>query len=106
VKQEAKPLANMPPKYAEITIPQTDTVTPCCSAKSLSYTCAMMSSRQQQITRLGKVARMTMYQVMDEENHCIATFHHFQEAIYTAQDFTLWDDEHYYHVEELDMAVA
>jgi len=49
---------------------------------------------------------MTMYQVMDEENHCIATFHHFQEAIYSAQDFTLWDDEHYYHVEELDMAVA
>lgn len=54
----------------------------------------------------GKVVTMTMYQVMDEENHCIATFHHFQEAMYTAQDFTLWDDEHYYHVEELDMAVA
>lgn len=49
---------------------------------------------------------MTMYQVMDEENHCIATFHHFHEAMYTAQDFTVWDDEHYYHVEELDMAVA
>jgi hypothetical protein len=49
---------------------------------------------------------MSMYQVMDEENHCIATFLHFQEAVVTAQDFTLWDDEHYYHVEELDMEVV
>lgn len=49
---------------------------------------------------------MTQYQVMDEENHCIATYQHLQEAMYTAQDFTLWDEEHYYHVEALDIEVV
>lgn len=49
---------------------------------------------------------MTTYQVMDEENHCIATFQYLQEAMYTAQDFTVWDEEHYYHVEALELEVV
>lgn len=49
---------------------------------------------------------MALYQVMDEENQCVGTFHYFQDAVYTAQDFTVWDEEHYYHVEELDLEVV
>lgn len=49
---------------------------------------------------------MSVYQVMDEENQCVATFQFRQEAVYTAQDFTVWDEEHYYHVEELDLEVV
>lgn len=49
---------------------------------------------------------MSLYQVMDEENQCVASFNRFQDAVCTAQDFTVWDEDHYYHVEELDLEVV
>lgn len=49
---------------------------------------------------------MTMYQVLNEENSFTAAFQDMQEAMYYAQDFTVWDDEHYYHVEELALEVV
>jgi hypothetical protein len=49
---------------------------------------------------------MTIYQVLNEENQSYGEFFDLQEAMYSAQDFTVWDEEHYYHVEELDYEVV
>ena len=44
---------------------------------------------------------MTIYQVLDEENHLYCEYMDLGKAMHSAQDFTLWDIDHYYHVEEL-----
>jgi hypothetical protein len=49
---------------------------------------------------------MTIYQVVNEENQVYSEYTAYDQALYTAQDFTVWDEEHYYHVEELELQVA
>jgi hypothetical protein len=49
---------------------------------------------------------MTIYQVLNEENQLYSEYTDHDKAIYSAQDFTVWDDEHYYHVEELELEVV
>lgn len=49
---------------------------------------------------------MTIYQVLNEENQLYSEFIELNEALYAAQDFTVWDDEHYYHAEELEIEVV
>ncbi len=49
---------------------------------------------------------MTIYQVLDEENHLYCEYMDLQKAMYGAQDFTLWDENHYYHVKELELEVV
>lgn len=44
---------------------------------------------------------MVIYQVLDEENHPIAEYPTFESAIQDADDLTLWDADHYFHVETL-----
>ncbi len=49
---------------------------------------------------------MTIYQVVNEENEIYSEYTEYDNAMYNAQDFTVWDDGHYYHVEELELQVA
>jgi hypothetical protein len=43
---------------------------------------------------------MIIYQVVDEKNNCVSEYSHLDAAIHTAEDFTVWCADHYYHVEE------
>lgn len=45
---------------------------------------------------------MTIYQVLDEDNQLYCEFMDLQKAMHSAQTFTMWDEIHVYHVEELD----
>lgn len=45
---------------------------------------------------------MTIYQVLDEENHLYGEYMDLENAVRSAQTFTLWDEDHYYHVEKLE----
>lgn len=51
---------------------------------------------------------MTIYQVLNEENQLYSEYMELNEALYAAQDFTVWDDEHYYyyHTAELELEVV
>lgn len=51
-------------------------------------------------------AMMTIYQVLDEENHLICEYSDKERAIHGAQDMTVWDSDHYYHVQELEIQVV
>lgn len=45
---------------------------------------------------------MTIYQVLDEENQVYCEYMDLQKAKQSAQAFSLWDEDHKYHVEELE----
>jgi hypothetical protein len=49
---------------------------------------------------------MTIYQVVDEQNHPVAEYRHFDKALHSAEDMTLWFEDHYYHVETLEFEEA
>lgn len=49
---------------------------------------------------------MTIFQVLNEENQLYCEYMDLDKAMHGAQDFTVWDDEHYYHVEELELEVV
>ncbi len=49
---------------------------------------------------------MTVYQILNEENQLFGEYADMQQAMYSAQDFTVWDEHHYYHVEELELEVV
>lgn len=56
---------------------------------------------------LGKLEiKMTIYQVLNEENLLYCEYMDLETAMHRAQDFTVWDDAHYYHVEELELEVV
>lgn len=44
---------------------------------------------------------MTLYQVMDEENHLVGEYQYRDKAQYYVEDMTLWFAEHHYHIEVL-----
>lgn len=44
---------------------------------------------------------MTIYQVLDEENNLYGEYVNLENAVRSAQTFTLWNEDHYYHVGEL-----
>ena len=45
---------------------------------------------------------MTIYQVLDEENQVYCEYMDLQKAKQSAEAFSLWDENHKYHVEELE----
>lgn len=49
---------------------------------------------------------MIVYQVVDEENKLVSEHSQRDTAIYSAQDWTLWYEDHYYHVEEVNFQEA
>jgi hypothetical protein len=46
---------------------------------------------------------MTVYQVLNEQNQVYSEFVDFNKALNSAQDLTLWDQYHYYHVNKLEL---
>jgi hypothetical protein len=49
---------------------------------------------------------MIVYQVLNEENLLYREYADLDQALQCAQDFTVWDYEHYYHVDEVELAYA
>lgn len=49
---------------------------------------------------------MKVYQVLNEENKLYREYSDLDHALHCALDLTVWDDEHYYHVEELALELA
>jgi hypothetical protein len=49
---------------------------------------------------------MTIYQVLDEENQLYCEYMDLDKAMHSAQDFTLWNEDHYYHVEKIALEVV
>lgn len=47
---------------------------------------------------------MFIYQVLDEQNYPVAEYSDLDFALYNAQNLTLWHSDHYYHVEEIEIA--
>jgi hypothetical protein len=47
---------------------------------------------------------MTIYQVLNEQNEIYSEYIDFNKALRNAQDLTLWDQHHYYHVNPLEVA--
>ncbi len=45
---------------------------------------------------------MTIYQVVDEQNHPVGEYLDYDKARHNAEDLTLWYSEHYYHVERME----
>ena len=45
---------------------------------------------------------MVIYQVVNEENQPVAEHQSCDNAVHSAENFTLWYADHYYHVEELE----
>lgn len=45
---------------------------------------------------------MVIYQVLDEQNHTISEYQSHEMARHLAEDMTLWQPDHYYHVEALE----
>jgi hypothetical protein len=46
---------------------------------------------------------MTIYQVVNEQNEIYSEFIDLNKALHSAQDLTLWDQHHYYHVNQLEV---
>jgi hypothetical protein len=46
---------------------------------------------------------MIIYQVLDEQNQIYTEFTDFNKALSSAQDLTLWNQYHYYHVAKLEL---
>ena len=46
---------------------------------------------------------MTVYQVLNEENQVYCEYLDLEKAMHSAQDLTVWDQYHYYHVEKLEL---
>jgi hypothetical protein len=49
---------------------------------------------------------MTIYQVLNDDNQLYCEYMDVDKAMHSAQDLTVWDVEHYYHVEELELEVV
>jgi hypothetical protein len=49
---------------------------------------------------------MAIYKAFNEDNEIYSEFIEYDQTMYHAQDFTVWDEEHFYHVEELELQVA
>jgi len=49
---------------------------------------------------------MTIYQVLDEQNNPVGEYHQRDKALHSAEDMTLWFEEHYYHVEAFEYEEA
>ncbi len=47
---------------------------------------------------------MTIYQVVDEQNHPVGEYLDYDKAMHNAENLTLWYSEHYYHVERLEFS--
>ena len=45
---------------------------------------------------------MVIYQVVNEQNQPVAEHQSRDNAIHSAENFTLWYADHYYHVQELE----
>ncbi len=44
---------------------------------------------------------MIIYQVVDEQNNLVSEHSQRDVAIHSAEDWTVWYEDHYYHVEEV-----
>lgn len=44
---------------------------------------------------------MTIYQVLNEQDQLAYEYEDFEDAVQEADMLTVWDEEHYYHVEPL-----
>lgn len=44
---------------------------------------------------------MIIYQVVDEENNLVSEHSQLNVAMHSAEDWTVWHEDHYYHVEAL-----
>jgi hypothetical protein len=44
---------------------------------------------------------MIIYQVVDEQNNPVSEHLQFDVAMHSAEDWTVWYEDHYYHVEEV-----
>jgi len=44
---------------------------------------------------------MIIYQVVDEENNLVSEHSQKNIALHSAVDWTVWYEDHYYHVEEV-----
>ena len=44
---------------------------------------------------------MIIYQVVDEQNNLVSEHFQLNAAIHSAKDWTVWYEDHYYHVEEV-----
>lgn len=49
---------------------------------------------------------MTIFQVLNEENQLYCEFTEIDKAMQSAQNLTALDDEHFYHVEELELSTT
>ncbi len=49
---------------------------------------------------------MIIYQVVDEENNLVSEHSQRDTAIHSAEDWTVWYEDHYYHVEEVTFQEA
>jgi hypothetical protein len=45
---------------------------------------------------------MIIYQVVDEENKLMSEYSQRDVAMHSAEDWTVWHEDHYYHVEEVN----
>ncbi|MGB7816679.1 MAG: hypothetical protein WBL28_10055 [Methylotenera sp.] len=45
---------------------------------------------------------MTIYQVLDEEDHLYGEYMDLENAVRSAQTFSLWNEDRYYHVDEME----
>lgn len=49
---------------------------------------------------------MTIYLVLDEKNSPIGEYSSYQKAMNYAEEMTLWEEDHYYHVVPLELENA
>ena len=49
---------------------------------------------------------MVIYQVVNEQNQSVGEHQSRDNALHSAENFTLWDSDHYYHVEEMELEGA
>jgi len=47
---------------------------------------------------------MMVYQVLDEQNNPVGEYSSLDYALHNAENLTLWHEDHYYHVEELNLS--
>lgn len=48
---------------------------------------------------------MTIYQVVDDQNHLICEYMDLERALNGVQDMAAWDKNHHYFVQELEVQV-
>ena len=48
----------------------------------------------------------TVYELLDEEDQAHNDFINVYQAMFFAQDFTVWDDSLFYQTEELELEVV